>query len=180
MVQFLNLQLWSARTRWKNLKKTTNLSKKFQLSSTSCVLLTPKTISYPQHHCLFRTRCTNNDKICQVIIHNEERQHCFWEVDHQPQKLEDQSTLNPTRLVGSEKGGESRVYEIEQLPPQLATTTKIKLFVMFWTWMHVTFSLGNHGYTTIRSDHSQRQGQHLWIVLDEKESCDTTFGQNRK
>lgn len=93
------------------------------------VLLTPKSESHPQRHSLFRTRCTINGRVCQIIIDSGSSKNIVSKKLVTALNLK--AKAHPIRigLAGSKKG------EKQWLKTKLETLTNTKLHAMCWKWM---------------------------------------------
>ena len=76
------------------------------------ILFTPTAGQIPQRNSLFRTRCTINDKVCQVIIDSGSSENLVSKKLVSALNLKTDPHPNPYKVSWIKKGGEATVSEV--------------------------------------------------------------------
>ena len=88
------------------------------------VLIAPKEEKNPQRHSLFKTRCTINGKVCDVIIDGGSSENFIAKKIVSNRNLKVEPHPNPYKIGWVKKGNESTVNEICTVPLSIGSSYK--------------------------------------------------------
>lgn len=132
------------------------------------VLLNPKLDTHPQKHCLFRTRCTINGKVCNVIIDNGSSENIVSQKLVNALNLKVDPHPNPYKVSWIKKGGEATINSICTVPLSIGNYYKDQIIcdVLEMDVCHIL--LGRPWQYDLQATHKGRENTYEFLWMGRK------------